>query len=419
MRLGGHGIHTRPPKMQIDRRTFSALALSTLVGCDERTSASPSTSAPAAASASASAAAPAPAPAPVDYVPPLFRAHPGLAPHLPRLPLALLPTPVERATKLGAKAGIPGLHVKRDDLSGAAYGGGKTRKLEFFLADARAKGAREIVTFGAFGSNQAVATALYGAAQGFSVTLLLAPQKPSAFVRTNLLAARRAGAMIRVVHGGVAEAEAEAKRAAKAAKGVAPYLVPPGGSSPLGNLAFVNAAFELAEQVGSGVCPLPDCIYLAMGTMGSAVGLAIGLELSGLRTEVVAVRTSSPETSSEARFFAMARETVAFARSLDETFPDVRLSHARVRFATNHLGAGYGAPTKKGERAITLAAETEGMTLEPTYTGKTLAALLDDTKRLDGKVVLFWNSQNSRPLVTEGVKPEDFPRILRDVIDAR
>lgn len=405
--------------MKIDRRTFSALALGTLVGCEKHTEAPVDAAASASASASAPDAVSASAPAPVDYVPPLFRAHPGLAPHLPRLPLGLLPTPVERAAKLGEKAGLTGLHVKRDDLSGAMYGGGKTRKLEFFLADARAKGAREIVTFGAFGSNQAVATALYGAAQGFAVTLLLAPQTPSAYVRKNLLAARRAGATIRVVTGGVAEAEALAKRAAKTAKGTAPYLVPPGGSSPLGNLAFVNAGFELAEQVGAGHCPLPDCVYLAMGTMGSAVGLALGLELSGLRTEVVAVRTSSPETSSEARFFAMARETVAFARSLDLTFPDVRLGRARVRFATNHLGAGYGAPTRKGERAITLAAETEGMALEPTYTGKTLAALLDDATRLAGKVVLFWNSQNSRPLVTEGVRPEDFPPILRGIVAER
>ncbi|MDC0740286.1 1-aminocyclopropane-1-carboxylate deaminase/D-cysteine desulfhydrase [Polyangium mundeleinium] len=405
-------------RMKLDRRTFSALALSTLAGCEERTP-TPADAAAFAPASAAPASAAAPEPAPADDVPPLFRAHPGLAPHLPRLPLGLLPTPVARAAKLGEKAALAGLYVKRDDLAGAAYGGGKTRKLEFFLADARAKGAREIVTFGAFGSNQAVATALYGAAQGFAVTLLLAPQTPSAYVRTNLRAARRAGATIRVVTGGVAEAEALAKRAAKAAQGVAPYLVPPGGSSPLGNLAFVNAGFELAEQVGAGHCPLPDCVYLAMGTMGSAVGLALGLELSGLRTEVVAVRTSSPETSSEARFFAMARETVAFARSLDPTFPDVRLGRARVRFSTNHLGAGYGAPTRKGERAITLAAETEGMALEPTYTGKTLAALLDDATRLAGKVVLFWNSQNSRPLVTEGVKPEDFPPILRQIVADR
>ncbi|MRG93908.1 1-aminocyclopropane-1-carboxylate deaminase/D-cysteine desulfhydrase [Polyangium spumosum] len=405
--------------MQFNRRTFSALALGTLVGCEERSSGTASAPAAAPASAPAPASASASAPPPAEYIPPLLRAHPGLAPRLPRLPLGLLPTPVERATKLAAKAAIAGLHVKRDDLSGAAYGGGKTRKLEFFLADARAKDTREIVTFGAFGSNQAVATALYGAAQGFAVTLLLAPQTPSPYVRKNLLAARRAGATIRVVHGGVAEAEALAKRAAKGAKGRAPYLVPPGGSSPLGNLAFVNAALELAEQVGAGVCPLPDCIYLAMGTMGSAVGLALGLELAGLRTEVVAVRTSSPETSSEARFFAMAKQTVAFARSLDPTFPEARLGRARVRFSTNHLGAGYGAPTRKGERAIALAAETEGMTLEPTYTGKTLAALLDDAERLAGKVVLFWNSHSSRPLLTEGVKSEDFPPVLRGIVAER
>jgi len=401
----------------LTRRAFTTLALGSLVGCG---SASAAASASASASASAPPPAPAPAPAPApEYIPPLFRVRPALASRLPRLPLAILPTPIERADKLGKRAGIPGLHVKRDDTCGAAYGGGKTRKLEFFLADARANGATKIVTFGALGSNQAVATALLGKELGFEVDLLLAPQTSSPYVKKNLLAARRAGASIEVVHEGVAAAFERSKRASANAKGAKPYLVPPGGSSPLGNLAFVNAALELAEQVGVGNCPLPDRLYVAMGTMGSAVGLAIGLELSGLRTQLVAVRASSPATSSEARFFSMARETVAFARSLDPGFPDIRVGRARVRFATRHLGGGYAVPTKKGARAMQWAEETEGYALEPTYTGKTLAALLDDAEKLKDETVLFWNTHNSRPLVVDGVGPDDFPRILRDYVGKR
>jgi D-cysteine desulfhydrase len=318
--------------------------------------------------------------------------------------------------RLGAHLGLD-LFFKRDDLSGALYGGGKTRKLEFFLADARAKGAKRIVTFGGVGSNQAVATALFGASLGFQVKLSLAPQMPSEYVRNNLLAARRAGAEIELATAGVAKAEEAVRRAVERESARITYLVPPGGSSPLGNLAFVSAALELCEQIAGGRAPVPDRIYIAMGTMGSAVGLALGLEMAGIRSEVVAVRASSPETSSRARFFAMAKETVAFAKTLDSSFPDVKLGHARVRFSENHLGKGYGRATKEGLAAMELAMKTEGHALEPTYTAKAMAALVADAEGLEGKTVVFWNSHNARPLVTEGVDPRTFPATLRHYVE--
>lgn len=402
---------------RLTRRAFSSLAIGSLLGCDD---AKPVASPPPDASSRASDPLPLPSatptPVPPEYVLPLFRACPGLAARISRLPLGVFPTPTERAAKLGERIGIPNLWIKRDDLSGKAYGGGKTRKLEFYLAEARAKGAREIITFGGFGSNQAVATALWGKAAGFSVRLMLAPQMPSEYVEKNLFAMRHAGATMEVVRDGVGAAEVRAKKAVERAKSVAPYVIPPGGSSPLGNLAFINAAMELGDQVRSGACPMPDCIYLAMGTMGSAVGIAIGIELLGLEVEVVAVRASSPQTSSEARFFAMAKETIAFARALDPAFPDVRLPRMRIRFVTNQLGGGYGFSTRSGASAMKLVEETEGYSLEPTYTAKAMAALVGDAKRLANKTVLFWNSHNTQPLETEGVRLDDFPRELREYL---
>jgi D-cysteine desulfhydrase len=328
---------------------------------------------------------------------------------VPRLALADLPTPVEPARRLGQRAGLDSLYVKRDDLCGALYGGGKTRKLELLLADAREAGARSVITFGGAGSNQAVATALYAAQFGLRATLLLAAQTGSEHLRRNLLAAHRAGAALRFVPG-VAEAEAEARRlAARAPHGQAPYLIPPGGSSPLGNLAFINAALELAEQIAAGQMPAPDFLYVAMGTMGCAVGLALGLKAAGLKTQVVAVRASSPDTSSEPGLLAMAKETVAYARRLDPSFPELALRRGDVQIAVKHLGAGYGRPTPEGLRAIDAAREEEGWALEPTYTGKALAALLAGAPALDGKVVLFWNTHSSRPLAVDGVDPRSLP----------
>jgi D-cysteine desulfhydrase len=341
-------------------------------------------------------------------VPPLFRAFPELAARIPRVALGSLPTRIERADRLGRRAGIEALLVKRDDLSGALYGGGKTRKLELLLGEAVEAGARAVVTFGGAGSNQAVATALYAAQLGLRAVLLLAPQPGGEQLRRNLLAARRAGAEIRLV-ASVAEAEAEARRAARRAPREAPYVIPAGGSSPLGNLAFVNAAFELAEQIAAGEAPAPDRIYVAMGTMGSAAGLAIGLKALGLAAKVVAVRCSSAQTSSEAGLYAMAAATVDHARRLCPSFPDVRLRRGDVVLAERHLGAGYARPTAEGLRAIDLAREEEGWALEPTYTGKALAALLGDAPALAGRTALFWSTHSARPLETGGVDPRSLP----------
>jgi D-cysteine desulfhydrase len=389
----------------LSRRAFLHLGLAGLCACDTATPPPP------APIASTPPSAPAPSAAPP--VSPLARAFPRLAERVPRLPWVLLPTPIEPAPRLARRAGLDTLLVKRDDLSGLLYGGGKTRKLAFYLADAQRKGARSVCTFGGAGSNQAVATALYAAELGLRAILMLAPQLPGEHVRTNLLAALHAGAEIHFIPGGVAAAEERALREARRAPRDAPYIIPPGGSSPLGNLAFIEAALELADQIAAGKLPAPDILYMAMGTMGSAVGMAIGLRIAGLRTEVAAVRASSPETSSEARFFALARETVTFARGLDPAFPDIRLERGDVRVIANHLGAGYARPTAEGERAIALAREKESWALEPTYTGKTMAALLADAARLKEKVVLFWNSHNARPLALAGADSARLPAGLR------
>jgi D-cysteine desulfhydrase len=319
-----------------------------------------------------------------------------------------LPTPVERASRLGPPS-LAALYIKRDDQSGALHGGGKTRKLEFLLGEAQEAGARAVVTFGGAGSNHAVATALYASQVGFRTLLMLAAQPGSEHVRENLLAMRRAGAELRMV-AGVAEAEARARRLwARSAPGEAPFVIPAGGTSPLGNLAHVNAALELAEQIDAGQMPVPDVLYLAMGTMGCVVGLAIGIKLAGLRTKVIAVRASSPETSSAARLFTMADSTVAYARRLDPAFPAMRIGRSDVEIAGAHLGRGYAQATAEGLSAISLAREMEGLSLEPTYTGKALAALLASTTALSGKVVLFWNTHNGRPLLTDGIDPRSLP----------
>lgn len=329
---------------------------------------------------------------------PLFEAHPRLGQAIARARLGLFPTPVDHAAALGQRLGIGALFVKRDDLSGALYGGGKTRKLELFFGEAERRGHGAVITFGGAGSHHAVATAIYANALGMKAILMLLPQPTDALVREALLAEVRCGATIRVA-AGLERAERAARRALIAeGDRREPYVIPVGGSSPLGNVAFVNAAFELRRDVERGLLPEPDVVYLAMGTMGSAAGLALGFAALGMKTRVVAVRASSPGTSSAARLQAMLSATSAYLRAIDPSFPEVDVARCAVTIAGGQLGRGYALPTREGLAAIEVARAAAGLSLEPTYTGKALAALIADAPTLARQVVLFWNTQSSRAL---------------------
>jgi D-cysteine desulfhydrase len=330
---------------------------------------------------------------------------------LPWVSLGTLPTPIEQATGLGQHLGIRSLWVKRDDLSGEAYGGGKVRKLELLLGEAKRTRAQTVITFGGVGSNHAVATAIYAAQLGMRAVLALLPEPPDERVRTNLLADLAAGAELHL-SSGRDPLRITAWRA-RANEHGALYAIAAGGSSPLGNVGFVNAAFELKDQIDRGEMPEPDDIYLAMGTMGAAVGLAIGLRAAGLGTRVVAVRASSPETSSERRLLAMAAETAGYLRGLDASLAALDSAASNIAVADGYLGAGYGRPTAKARAAIRLARDLAGLDLEHVYTGKALAALIDRAPRSSNRVVLFWNTHNSREMALQNADPRDLPAAFR------
>jgi D-cysteine desulfhydrase len=322
-------------------------------------------------------------------------------PRLPRVSLGTWPTPVEPAAELGDAIGVPRLYLKRDDRAGTVYGGGKVRKLEWLLAAARREGAERVVTFGGVGSNHAVATTLYARELGLRTVLFLLPEPPSEHLRQNLLACLRGGAELHLVGG--EQAVAPSPRS---------MVIPAGGTCPLGNLGFVAAALELEAQVQSGVLPEPSHIYLPLGTMGCAVGLVLGLRLTRLRSRVVAVRASNVPTSTRERFTSEFDRTVAFLRARDRAFPEIALRGEDLEIESRHLGPGYGVPTREGRAALDLA-RTHGLGLEPTYTAKALAALIDAAPRLRRAVVLFWNTHSSRPLDVAGVDPAALPPAFR------
>ena len=316
----------------------------------------------------------------------MLRAHPGLA-SIPRVPLLSAPTPVEDASALGHRIGLTSLAIKRDDLTHQKYGGGKVRKLETLLAQAEAAGAKRLVTFGSVGSHHALATAVHGVERGFEVELLLLPEPPSASVRSTLARTLATGAEAHLV--GSMKAALERARHA----GDATFVVPVGGTSAIANVGFAAAGFEIADAVARGEIEEPERIYIALGTTGSAAGLAVGLAAAGLsRAEVVAVRASSPSTSSERRVRDEIAATRAVLRAADETFPD---TEARIRIAGGELGRGYALTTERADRAVAIGAEA-GVTLETTYTAKALAAMQRDAERGEVRRALFWMTHDGR-----------------------
>lgn len=323
-----------------------------------------------------------------------------------RLELGRYPTPVDRVDAL-SRAGST-LWVKRDDLTSEAYGGNKVRKLELFLGAARDAGKRRIVTLGAVGSHQVVATALYGAREGFEVEAVLVPQPRSLHAELNLRAALSLG--VRAIP---APAWALGPAVALGRLGRDAYFVPLGGSNTLGSLGFVDAARELAAQVRAGVLAEPDVVVVALGSGGTAAGLAAGLEREGLRTRVLGVAVSEPSFALGVMARRLARKAAAAAGSSPVA---AARAAARIDVDGRWVGRGYGHAIGQGHAARE-AAGRAGIALDPTYTEKAFAcalALLETGRHAN---VLFWHTLSRapiEPLVREGLHvPARLARLLR------
>lgn len=323
----------------------------------------------------------------------LHERFPELLESLPRLALGRGPTPVRELTALpGAGAS---LWVKDDGLYGSLVAGNKTRKLEWTLADALRRRRTAIVTLGALGTNHGLATACYAREQGLRTVLLLVDQPVDAHVRRQLDRLERSGAVLYRTHGTIRTTGAlpwAMLRHADLRARKLPYFLTVGGSSPLGCLGVVEAALELAQQVDAGELPEPSHAVVALGSGGTAAGLMLGLRLGGLRTRVVAILVTDKLRLSERTVARLARRTLALLRRRGAAVPGISTSADDLDVETRWLGGGYGHPTPEAERARELAAR-DGLALEPVYTGKAMAALMElRSEGAFGGPVLFWNT---------------------------
>jgi D-cysteine desulfhydrase len=337
----------------------------------------------------------------------LAAAFPGIDEQLPKLSIATLPTPVSvRSVSLGP-VGVD-IAVKHDDVTSTLYGGNKVRKLEYLLRRAADRGARRVATFGAAGSNHALATAIHAHEIGLDCTCFLSHQKTTPNVARTLNMHRQLGTEIVRWGGGVDQVALFREHL----QGRGVWVVPLGGTCWLGAVGFVNAAFELARQIEEGLLPGPDRIYIACGTTGSAAGLALGLAAAGIRTTVHAVQVADNPFASEWKLHRLMAKTHDLLNRIEPAFVADGWRDGIV-WRDEFLAGGYARVDDATTTAVAVARDELGLTLETTYTGKAFAAMFRDLHQpdYDGAPYLFWNTYNSAPLPASADRPASLANI--------
>ncbi len=330
---------------------------------------------------------------------------PQLAARLPKSSIADLPTPLKQYSLRGLQS-APSILVKHDDLSSKLYGGNKIRKLEYILHRAKDRDAERVATFGTVASSHALATALYATALDLKCTCLLSHQGKTAKAPLALNMHLRNRTEI-VRFGGARRSRVDTMR--KYLQNRRTWVIPMGGSSWLGVVGFVNAGLEVAAQIEAAGIDIPDRLYVANGTMGTAAGLALGLALANVPTEIHAVRVTHERIANPTSMRRLIDKTAAMMNRLDPTVPADIAARTKLRFRDEFFGDGYAQSNPATDRAIEFGREEIGLTLDSTYSGKAMAALLHDVSRaeLAGSKMMFWNTYNSRVLPVTAERPED------------
>lgn len=316
-----------------------------------------------------------------------------LTDHLPRIPLGFFPTPLTEMPRLSRALGGPRLFVKRDDQTGLATGGNKTRKLEFSVAEALRQGAETLITMGGVQSNHCRQTAAAAARRGLGCVVVLRGHPPAGW-NGNLLLDRLLGA--RVVFSGdrTREEVAQEVAAQETAAGRRPYLIPVGASNAVGAVGFVAAMEELDGQLKAQKLRV-DRIVFASSSFGTQAGLVVGAKAIGFAGEIAAIAIDSSRAELQAGVAAIAAEAIRRLGLSLSVSPDEVVAY------DGYLGAGYAVMGEPEREAIALAATTEGILLDPVYTGRAVAGLIDLIRRgRFGKdeTILFWHTGGSAAL---------------------
>jgi L-cysteate sulfo-lyase len=293
----------------------------------------------------------------------------------PRIRITHGPTPLEFMPRLTAALGGPNLYIKRDDCTGLSTGGNKTRKLEFLMADAMERKADTIITQGATQSNHARQTVAIASKLGLQCEILLEDRtgfKTDSYKQSgNVFLDHLHGASVSEVPGGTDMAAAMETRAAELrAQGRTPYIIPGGGSNAIGALGYVVCALELVDQFNHLGLDVAQIVH-ATGSAGTQAGLVTGLQGSRSQIPVLGIGVRAPREAQENSVYNLAVKT---AELLD--IPGA-VSRESVVANCDYVGSGYGLPTPGMVEAVTMVARLEGILLDPVYSGKGMAGLID------------------------------------------
>lgn len=299
--------------------------------------------------------------------------------HFPRRRYTAAATPLEPLRRLSDHLGGPELWIKRDDLLGLAAGGNKTRKLEFLVGEALTLGADTLITNGAVQSNHCRLTLAAAAAEGLSCRLVLEERVPGSYdpdASGNNFLFRLLGAeKVTVVPGGTDLAAAmQAEADELSAAGRSAYVIPGGGSNPLGALGYVACAQELLQQADEQRLRI-DHLVTASGSGGTHAGVVAGMTGTSSGVAVTGVSVRAPKAQQEAKILDLAQRAAALAGSKTE------VEATDVIVEDGYVGEGYSLPTAGMVEAVGLFARLEGILLDPVYTGKAAAGLIDMVRR--------------------------------------
>jgi L-cysteate sulfo-lyase len=315
-----------------------------------------------------------------------------LTDHLPRTLLAQLPTPLHELPRLSRTLGVR-LLVKRDDQTGLATGGNKTRKLEFSVGEALRRGADTLVTLGAVQSNHCRQTAAAAAASGLRCVLVLRGREP-ALTTGNLLLDHLLGAEVVFAGDRTREEVADDVVARERASGRRPFLIPVGASDEVGAMGYVAAIEEVAAQLAEMRVAV-DRVVLASSSYGTQAGMLVGARAIGFRAQLAAIAIDSTRAELTAGVADLA------ARTAHRAAIEVAASDDDIVAFDGYLGAGYGVLGEPEREAIELCARQEGLLLDPVYTGRAMAGLIDLVRKGEfGKreTVLFWHTGGAAAL---------------------
>lgn len=322
--------------------------------------------------------------------------------HLARFPrvfMAHLPTPLERLDRLSTALGGPEIWIKRDDCTGLSTGGNKTRKLEFLMAEALDMGADTIITQGATQSNHARQTAAFSAKLGMTCHILLEDRTGSNNANYkengNVLLDHLHGATTQTFAGGTdMQAAMEDMADGLRAKGKTVYVIPGGGSNATGALGYVNCAYELVGQANDRGLAI-DHIVTATGSAGTQAGLVVGLKAINAQIPLLGIGVRAPKAKQEENVYNLALATAAKLGC-----PNV-VARSDVVANTDYVGPGYGIPREDTLEAIRMFAELEAILLDPVYSGKGAAGLIDLCRKghfKKGERVVFLHTGGSAGL---------------------